>query len=135
MTPGISSGHCSNCRYVFPDPVAAAAEPAGTPCPKCGKTTGRTFEVGSDDFARGYEFVKKLKGKRPGEKKPHLEVQAGYDSRKSRGDFVDKFRRIDRDNDWYDEVLMEDDGTVIHETHEPLSQHRNHGSAKAADAD
>lgn len=44
---------------------------------------------------------------------------------------MDKLRRIDRENDRYDEVVADPEtGDIIHETHEPLSQHRGHGSAR-----
>jgi hypothetical protein len=40
-------------------------------------------------------------------------------------------RAIDRDNDRYDEVITDAvTGEVLREIHEPLSQHRDHGSAR-----
>jgi hypothetical protein len=45
---------------------------------------------------------------------------------------MDKYRRIDRDNDRYDEVVIDPEtGEIVHESHEPLSEHWGHGSAKA----
>jgi len=40
-------------------------------------------------------------------------------------------RVIDRDNDIYHEVVTDPEtGEVVHECREPLSQHRQHGTAK-----
>jgi hypothetical protein len=42
-----------------------------------------------------------------------------------------KWRRIDREGNHYDEVVTDPaTGEVISETHERLSDHREHGSAK-----
>ncbi len=44
---------------------------------------------------------------------------------------MDKYRRIDRDNDRYDEVVIDPEtGEIVYECHEPLSEHWGHGSAK-----
>jgi len=47
----------------------------------------------------------------------------------SRG--VDLLRRIDRENDQYDEVVKDKNtNKIIRECHEPLGQHTGRGSAK-----
>ena len=38
---------------------------------------------------------------------------------------------IDREADTYDETVTDpESGEIVHECHEPLSEHRGHGSAK-----
>ncbi len=42
-----------------------------------------------------------------------------------------KKRIIDRENNWYEEVVVDEEtGEVVHENSEPLSDHKGHGSAK-----
>ena len=130
MSEGIVAGHCGICGYRFPDPVEASARPADSLCPECGGHCP-VFTVQSADAAELHEFVQGAKGKRPGEKKPYIETQAGDDFSSDRARFMDKYRRIDRDNDWYDEVVVDPEtGEIVHECHEPLSVHWGHGSAK-----
>ena len=54
----------------------------------------------------------------------------GSDERKSVGDFVNKERDIDHDNDRYREKITDKKGVVLREVDEPLSEHRGRGSAK-----
>src|SRR5437763_1918267 len=58
------------------------------------------------------------------------DVFSGSDLRRSVGDVVRKYRRIDRANDRYVEHVQTDDGTVLRDVDEALSSHRGHGSAK-----
>lgn len=55
---GVVSGRCTECGYEFPYPREAAAEPAGTPCPRCGATEGRAFEIHASDSVAFHEYVK-----------------------------------------------------------------------------
>lgn len=49
----------------------------------------------------------------------------------SLGKHVHRQRVIDRDNDYYSEKITEyENGNVIHQCDEPLSQHQGHGNAK-----
>ena len=72
-----------------------------------------------------------FKHNRPGIKKPLAEGFSGREKRKSVGDFVNKERRIDRENDLYREKVVTDSGEIIHDVDEPLNKHRGHGSAKS----
>jgi hypothetical protein len=129
MTEGITAGHCAMCEYDFPDPIAFSAEPVGTPCPQCG-ASAPVFEVSASDSAHFHEFAG-TKGKRPGKKRPYIETQAGDQKEEDSGRWMEKFRRIDRDGDRYDEVVVDQEtGEIVHECHEPLSEHWGHGSAK-----
>jgi hypothetical protein len=67
----------------------------------------------------------------PSKKNPRLDQFAGEDLRKSDGRWMRKERIIDRDRDFYKEVVIDPtDGTVVHQNEEPLSDHFGHGSAK-----
>ena len=81
------------------------------------------------------------KGKHAGEKRPYIEIQDRAELRVSEGDYVHKFRRIDRGNDEYEEKLTDletgeiltdpETGEAIRDVREPLSGHRGRGSAKS----
>ena len=99
------------------------------PCPQCGSTT-RKFSEHLKVKAKAQVGLK-FKHKRPGSKKPITEGFTGRDLRKSVGDFVDKEQRFDRGKDRrYREKIVTDSGEVIRDVDEPLSEHRNRGSAK-----
>jgi hypothetical protein len=70
------------------------------------------------------------KQKRPGVKKPLTEIFTGSEPRRSVGDFVTKERVIDRANDRYREKVVTDEGEVLRDVDEPLSQHKGRGSDK-----
>jgi hypothetical protein len=128
----LTSVRCDVCGYEYPNPAQAAAEPPGTPCPNpnCGATTGRSFYIVASDSIEIHDLVES-KAKRSDEKKPYIETQEGKQRRVSEGDYVAKYRRIDRDNDRYVETVIDGaTGEVIHSTDERLSEHWGHGDAK-----
>ncbi|MDV8071169.1 hypothetical protein R4P64_32135 [Rhodococcus sp. IEGM 1366] len=134
---GVVSGRCTECGFEFPYPSKAAAEPAGTACPRCGATAGRAFEINASDSVTFHEYVK-AKGKRPGKKtrpgrkRPYIETEGGEQFNHGAGKFVEKYVRIDRDKDEYEEIVTDiETGVTIHECREPLSEHRDHGSARS----
>jgi hypothetical protein len=137
---GVTAVRCDVCGYEYPNPTQAAAEPPGTPCPECGATTGRHRYIAASDSIQISEFVE-YKGKHAGEKKHYIEIQDGAQLRVSEGDYVHKFRRIDRDYDEYEENLTDletgeiltdpETGEAIRDVREPLSEHWGHGSAKS----
>jgi len=47
-------------------------------------------------------------------------------------DGIERFRRreYDRKGDWYEETILNPDGSVYHHEAQPLKDHRDHGSAK-----
>ena len=60
-----------------------------------------------------------------------LEHFVGAEFSMGLGRWMHKVRRIDRRGDRYDEVVTAPEtGGIVHETHEPLSEHWGHGSAK-----
>jgi hypothetical protein len=83
VTEGIVAGHCGICRYRFPDPVEASAQPADSRCPECGGHYP-VFTVSAADAAKLHEFVQKATGKRPGQKKPYIETQPVTSSHRTR---------------------------------------------------
>jgi hypothetical protein len=129
---GVSTARCDVCGYEYPHPTQATAEPAGTPCPniECGATTGGQFDIAASDSIEVSDLVE-YKGKHAGQKKHYIEIQAGAQLRVSEGDHVAKFRRIDRRNDEYEEIVTNrETGEVIRSVREWLSEHRGHRSAK-----
>lgn len=71
------------------------------------------------------------KAKRANAKKPFLELKTGQDFHRKSGRWNVLWRKIDRDNDRYQELITDPaTGKVIRRTSEPLSHHRGHGSAK-----
>jgi len=72
-----------------------------------------------------------MKGRHTGDTKPFVEQIGGADLCRKTGVWMEKTRVIDRDNDLYKETVKNPKtGEVIHHCEEPLSQHKNHGSAK-----
>lgn len=74
----------------------------------------------------------KSKVKDPKSKKPIREFKTGTEPQRGRpGKWACVYRNIDREHNTYDEkVVDEETGQVLHECHEPLSDHRGHGSAR-----
>ncbi|WP_234729988.1 hypothetical protein [Acidocella facilis] len=84
-----------------------------------------------DDLNADIHDRLKLRAKKNGIKKPVQEIFSGDDQRKSKGDWVDKHRLIDRENDRYIETVRDKKtGEIIHHSDEPLTEHWGHGSAK-----
>jgi hypothetical protein len=75
-----------------------------------------------------------FKHKRPGKKKPLKEVFVGSQLRKAVGDYIDKRRVIDRENNWYEEYVETETGEVLRNVAHPLSEHTGRGSDKLSDS-
>ena len=94
-------------------------------CPKCGSTSMYAVQAGGTLYPRG---SLRARQKRKGFNKFVKEVIQGWvasiNPKLSKG--VEKQRTIDRERDRYDEVVKDaKSGQIIHETHEPLSQHKH----------
>ena len=100
-----------------------------TPCPVCGKL-GRTFNV----YIEAKVTLRAglgMKAKRPDEKRPFVEDKAMPSFSHRLGKHVLREQIIDRDNNRYFEKVTDyESGEIIHHNEEPLSQHRDHGTAK-----
>ena len=117
---------CSDCK--LPLDLSSNFDRQG-PCPTCGSIK-KTFLVSIEEQVTIRDGLG-LKAKRPGNKKPYIETLNIPDHSIRLNKVVHKTRVIDRDNDQYSETVTDyDSGEVIHHSEEPLSQHRNHGSAK-----
>jgi hypothetical protein len=62
--------------------------------------------------------------------KAYEEILAGDDLHRASGEWRQRYRLIDRDGNWYDEVVTDSEGQVVHECHEPLTDHEGHGAAR-----
>ena len=99
------------------------------PCPNCG---GNSLLIELEEQVEIHEMLG-LKAKTQGKRKPILELKSGDEMRVSRGEWVSKERRIDRENDHYMERVVDKDGKVIHDVSERLSDHIGHGSARESE--
>ncbi|MCR9221072.1 MAG: hypothetical protein NXI21_12680 [Alphaproteobacteria bacterium] len=128
-------GKCADCGQAL---SADALGKSGdvSPCPECGSHK-REFHLIARTGLRLREAVRwKLKDPaRSGKRKFKLEGFVGSEPRKSKDDFVYKERHIDRESDRYRELVRDEDGTVIRDVDEPLSEHIGRGSAKFAKGD
>jgi hypothetical protein len=99
-----------------------------SPCPACGSRARLVgIELASQVTMRGSLRARA----RHGSSRPFLDQFVGSEYWQKAQRWVEKFRRIDREADRYDEVVTDPkSGAVVHEQHEPLSQHRGHGSAR-----
>jgi hypothetical protein len=111
------------------DDTSETPKSSWKPCPNCGSLR-RTPVLRYHETLNLHEMTK-LKAEKEGEKKPSYEALEGDDLQRSTGKYVEKKRIIDRENDWYEERIVDsENGEVIHECKEPLSEHKGHGSAK-----
>jgi len=101
-------------------------------CPSCGGA-GVAFGItltGTVGFRDMLAF--KAKGDRGGKRVVFLQGKAGDELHRDTQRWTVVSRGIDRENDRYDEVITDaETGQVLHECHEPLSEHRGHGSARS----
>ncbi|UCC91040.1 MAG: hypothetical protein JSW24_02530 [Dehalococcoidia bacterium] len=110
---------CQHCKKELP--------PSHTgPCPYCGKT-GKDCEV-TAIAAIGIRGSLRARKKRKGIGKFVKEILQGWfpsgDHKLKKG--VDKVRIIDKEKNEYHETVTDAmTGEVIHDEHEPLSQHKN----------
>lgn len=102
------------------------------PCPACGSTSRRFgVELHSTVHAHSSLSAKARHGGATGKRKWFVEVFSGANWSRSLQRFVRKERTIDRDNDRYVEKVTDpENGDVLRDVDEPLSQHQGHGSAR-----
>lgn len=120
---------CSKCGLSLDEP-SDLAPVRRTSCPACGSLV-RDISVFAEDHAEVHERVG-LKVRKAGVRKPVLEGMSGEDLAVSTGRWVHKERTIDRAGDRYRErVVDQQTGEVLRDVDEPLSDHRERGSAKS----
>lgn len=73
----------------------------------------------------------RIRGAQPGEKDWRFELRMRDSVQETTGRVMQRFQRIDRgENVYYERVHDLATGEVVHETSEPLSEHRDRGSAR-----
>ncbi len=85
------------------------------------------------DFEGNLEFHASLgyKAESQGKGKPYLEGRTGDDLHRKTGKWMVLERIIDRAKNWYKELITDPNtGRVVRHCEEPLTDHRDHGSAK-----
>ena len=99
------------------------------PCTECGSTVrsySLTFraEIMPTANIKGRKYPDRRRGR-------HwlIEFFDGLELSSRLGELVRKSRRIDRENNRYQEHVETKDGQVLHHCEEPLSEHVRHGSA------
>jgi hypothetical protein len=103
---------------------------ARRPCPNCG-SLNRAFEVAiSSSIMIESHVGTRLRSSAPGRKGWARQLDSGDSFYRDSSEWHQLERSIDRVADRYDEVIKDSVGNVVREVHEPLSQHRNRGSAK-----
>ena len=118
---------CSACGGLI-DESEDAVE-ARAPCPNCGATSRTAYACVSETLTLRDGI--KSKHFRGGAKKAVVEDQGVPSYSRRFQKFVFHERIIDRENDRYLERVTDyESGEVLHFVEEPLSEHRNHGSAK-----
>ncbi len=102
-------------------------------CKACGRNTGSQFSVIVTDTV-GAEESLSIKQKTKKFKKFAVKIFQGFKSSVDKNKYpkgVEIDRRIDKINNWYNEVVRcKKTNEIVNECHEPLSLHIKHGSAK-----
>ncbi len=100
-------------------------------CPGC-SCESRALEITvSDTITVTVRERRNILGRRPGFRRPSLEMLGGDAFNRRLGKYVKHERVIDREKNWYKERVTDPDtGQVLHECEEPLTEHRGHGSAR-----
>lgn len=119
---------CGQCGTKLNESPSASPDKR-TPCPQCGSLQ-RSFAVSISETIETHSKLSSV-GRRPGMKRPFVEQISGDDLHRKSGRWMILNRVIDRLNNWYHEIVKDKKtGKIVHETSEPLTEHRGHGSAK-----
>jgi hypothetical protein len=104
------------------------------PCPMCGSLSRKyDVQVTATVVVRSKLG---LKQKRPGVKKPIYEQVSGDDLHRKTGLWSRLLRVIDRlGNRYREEIFNSDTGEILRSVDEPLTEHRDRGSAKRLSKD
>ena len=95
-------------------------------CPNCGSTE-RAINVFIQDEGHPYASIR-AKSFSPNSRKFQMDVISGEIKNKD-GKIVKKTRVIDRAKNLYSEKIVDQQGNVLRETNERLTDHKGHGSA------
>src|SRR5450759_2043363 len=128
MSVSIGPVQCGGCRQNLEESPSLLPRDR-LPCPACGSMT----RIHNVEIQETITFRTKLglKHKRPGFKKPIYEEVGGDDLHRKTGLWSRLLRIIDRQNNRYkEEITNAETGEVLRSVDEPLSDHRDRGSAK-----
>lgn len=121
-----SEVRCSDCGQR----LDLADETNREPCDRCGSLR-RTYSEHLESTVQVRTQLR-WRHKRPGFRRDLAEGVSGAERSVRSGRWVNKRRLIDRQNNWYEELVVDEEtGHVVYEAREPLSDHKDHGSAKA----
>jgi hypothetical protein len=126
---GADAVHCAECDWLFEDAAAALSEPR-QPCPACG-AFGRHAKK-----ALRTEVTAQLSvsyAARNANRKMFAWGFSGRDWSHRLQKHVDKistFAKRGHGNRRYEHITDPDTGEVVHHCDHPLTEHRDHGSAK-----
>ena len=119
---------CDNCGHEFTSKTTLGE----INCPKC-ESPKLSIHIEVHDRVKVRDWLRG-KGKDDsftGKKKLRRDFIVGSEQKASDGKWVYKERLIDKDNNRYKELVVDEEtGEVIHECDEPLKNHFGHGSAK-----
>lgn len=126
-----SETYCADCGVERLGPGIEGASGTSTPCPNCGATGLQRRVFLTDTVHMRDGLAGRSRGLRDGVRKDLQKWKQGTELYRKEGRWHEVRRLIDHLNDWYDEVITDEQtGQVVHECHEPLSQHRGHGGAR-----
>jgi len=133
MRANSRAAFCGECGHALGDPPSQPA-----PCPICGSMR-KDVRVGASGSVTPRGRLK-TKQKRPGFRGSsgrRRAVSEGVfgDERSADGSWVHKEWYINREQDLYRELVVAEDGTVLRDVEEPLSEHRGHGSDRPRDSE
>ena len=119
---------CGKCGEELTEPTNLTIENR-IPCPKC-SSLSRAYSITIKETIHLRDKFG-MKAKRGGKGKPFIETVTGEDLHRETGKLNNIERTFDRENNLYSETITDTDtGRIIHQCQEPLSEHKNHGSAK-----
>lgn len=105
-------------------------------CPFCGSSCLQVLIESKDSLPTPKDCLKaKAKDDSfPSAKKVRVDLMTGYEKSRSNGQWVEKTRIIDKDNDrYYEHVVAPETKKVLHHCEESLREHRGHGTERLKD--
>ena len=123
---------CGSCQEPLKDARPDDPVEGRAPCAHCG-SLARLVKLYAHDAITFHEDLN-LKKRRPGfrsggKSRPAQEQWSGQ-VLSADGVWRERSRVVDREHDWYEERVVDPDGTVRHQQAHPLSDHTEHGSAR-----
>lgn len=113
---------CSNCERLLDEPILLPQGQARPKCPHCGSVRRTHLMEGADTVTAHASLNANKEPKRRGEYLVELFTGADWSTRLRR--FMEKFRRIDREQDQYEEHGVDPKtGKTVHYDKGRLSDH------------